>query len=171
MRALAIVLLCTAGAVFAAEPPPAPATPTDAGNTSVRFDHPERFIDAGDNGIGSRTSPRVLAILKGHIEKLGAKYLAPGQHLEVTVRDVDLAGRFDPVAGHDDRVRIMRDVDWPRITLHYRLTQGEQTLGDADATVSDISYLRTGMPGDTDPLRYEKNMLDVWFAKTFGRKR
>lgn len=166
-----LLMLAVSGTAMAADPatPDGAAPPT--GNTTVSFKKPDKFTDAGTEGIGSRTSPRVLDALKAHLEQLGAKKLPSGETLQITITDIDLAGRFDPQPGGNDRVRIMRDVDWPRIELHYTLQQDGRTLADADASLSDMNYLmHSSLRRSTDPLRYEKDMLDAWFATTFERK-
>lgn len=171
MRAPALLLMLVAGTAIAADPAAPPAAAPPAGNTTVSFKKPDKFTDAGTEGIGSRTSPRVLDALKAHLEQLGAKKLPAGETLQITITDIDLAGRFDPQPGGNDRVRIMRDVDWPRIDLHYTLQQDGRTLADADASLSDMNYLASSsLRRSTDPLRYEKDMLDAWFAKTFTRR-
>ncbi|WP_084197194.1 DUF3016 domain-containing protein [Solimonas soli] len=177
MRGAPLLLLLLAGGGALAAEPAAPAPPASAQaapavaapNTLVTFKDPDKFIDAGTDGIGSRTSPQVLDALKKHLQQLGARWLPAGQTLQITVTDIDLAGRFDPRPGRDNRVRIMRDGDWPRIDLHYTLKQDGRTLQDADAHLSDMSYLmNSGLTRSDDWLRYEKSMLDRWFAKTFA---
>lgn len=169
MRAQLLALLLVSGSTLAAEAdaPAAPATPEP--NTIVTFKEPEKFVDAGTEGLGSRTSPRVLESLKKHLEQLGAKQLPPGQTLQIVITNIDLAGRFELHGALDHRVRLMRDVDWPRMDLHYTLTQDGRTLKEADEHLADMSYLMNStLKHSDDSLRYEKSMLDRWFAKTFG---
>ena len=79
--------------------------------------------------------------------------------------DVDLAGLVEPWhyrLPYD--VRVLRSVTWPSVKLRYRLVQGEQVLASGDETISDMNYLEhPNAYSTTDPLRYEKWMLDEWF--------
>ncbi|WP_044873605.1 DUF3016 domain-containing protein [Pseudomonas sp. LFM046] len=143
-----------------------------AATTEVSFTNPDKFSDARLNrDYGRGADDSVLKDLKAHIEKLGERYLQAGQSLKVDIRDIDLAGRFEPwrVELHD--VRIMRSVTWPRIKLHYRLEQDGKVLVSRDATVSDQTYLEHGnYYFSSDRLRYEKAMLDDWFRWNIAPK-
>ncbi|MFT4047205.1 MAG: DUF3016 domain-containing protein [Solimonas sp.] len=170
MRAFLLAAAVASGTALAATTePPAPAAADVAGNTAVDFKNPEKFVDAWTDGYGTGASDDVTRALRVHLEKLGRQYLPAGQQLQITITDIDLAGRYDMMRSRTDWIRVMRDVDWPRIDLHYRLTQDGRTLREADARVSDMNYLsRIALQRSTEPLRYEKDMLAQWFAKTFG---
>ena len=62
----------------------------------------------------------------------------------------------------------MDAVAWPRMQLRYRLTQGGRTLEQREESISDRNYLDTSSGRVSDPLRYEKNMLEAWFRDRFG---
>src|SRR5690606_39529257 len=97
---------------------------------------------------------------------------AKGQRLEVTSTDIERAGNFEPWQGmRTDHVRYMRDIYPPRISLDFTLTGvdgGVIAQGSRDLT--DLSYLR-GHPRarDNDPLRFEKQLLDDWLRREFGK--
>jgi len=60
----------------------------------------------------------------------------------------------------------MRTVTWPSIKLRYVLKQGEQVLAGGEETVSDMAYLdHINSYPSSDPLRYDKRMLDRWFQQ------
>ena len=104
-----------------------------------------------------------------HFTKLGNS-LPPGQDLRIDVLDIDLAGRAIPNirAGRD--VRVLRgQADWPRMQFRYAIEQNGQVLKSGEAQLSDMSYLdhRTRY-FDSEPLRYEKQMIDDWFEKNIG---
>jgi hypothetical protein len=68
--------------------------------------------------------------------------------------------------------RIMRESTWPKIRLRYELTQNRRVISAGDELVSEQMYLGSlGMASSSDPLRYEKNMLDDWFRKKFAAGR
>ncbi|MCC7276542.1 MAG: DUF3016 domain-containing protein [Alphaproteobacteria bacterium] len=144
------------------------AGPADAGVT-VAFDHPERFTDAGlHGGYGARSRAPALDGLARHIEKLGARWLRPGQSLAITVLDIDLAGRFEPWRPTASEVRFLRDITWPRITLRHVLSEGGRTVAAAEEAVVDLNYqMRPGVGRSGDSLAYEKAMLDDWFRARF----
>jgi hypothetical protein len=143
----------------------AAALPALAGTVEVKFTDAERYADAG---ITRWDESNNLKLLATYLQQLGTRYLPEGQKLSVEVLDVDLAGEKRWRRGNE--IRIVRgQADWPRITLQYTLqdTNG-QTLRQAKETVSDMSYRDHVELGDTDPLRYEKRMLNDWFRKTFA---
>ena len=137
-----------------------------AGVVDVSFVAPERFTDAGAD---SRSRDDNLARLSAHLAQLGQQHLAPGQSLKIEVLDVDLAGRLKPFGVRGD-VRVVNGrVDWPRISLRYRLEAGGRELQSGTETLADMNYLfGTASRRDTDPLRYEKTMLDGWFKAHFA---
>ena len=113
----------------------------------------------------------VLRQLSDHFTKLGAR-LPAGQDLAVEVLDVDLAGREYPSrrAGGDLRV-LQGSADWPIIELRYTLSAGGQVLDSGKVRLADMMYMDRPVRGfDSDPLRYEKRMIDEWFDKTILKK-
>ena len=136
--------------------------------TEVHFSKPDQFTDVP---FDPHERDDVLKELTRHFEKLGTA-LPPGQTLKIDVTDVDLAGRENPSlrAGQDIRVMNGR-VDWPRMRLHYVLEQDGKVISSGNAALSDMSYLSRINPYfSTEKLRYEKLMIDDWYADTFGVK-
>ena len=136
--------------------------------TEVHFTKPDQFTDVP---FDPREREDVLNELTRHFEKLGAS-LPPGQTLKIDVTDVDLAGRDNPSmrAGRDIRVMNGR-ADWPRMRLHYVLEQDGKVISSGDAALSDMSYMtRINHYFSNEKLRYEKQMIDDWYANTFGIK-
>lgn len=135
-------------------------------NVEVNFIQPEKFRDASLRGDGYArgADPAVLKELSGYLQTLGARYLPAGQTLRIDIRDIDLAGRYEPWQTNAYSVRFMRDITWPSIDLHYALQQQGQVLKQADARVDDKFYLqRPGRVGASDRLYAEKAMLNDWF--------
>ncbi|UVL59163.1 DUF3016 domain-containing protein [Pseudomonas sp. B21-032] len=147
------------------------AQPAATPNVEVTFDKPEHFRDASldSNGYPRGADAYVMKELSAYLVKLGQRYLAPGQSLRIDIRDIDLAGQYEPWRANAYSVRIMRDVTWPSIDLHYALSQPGQVVSQADAHVSDKFYLqRPGRRVDSDRLYAEKAMLQAWFRKQFS---
>lgn len=163
MRHAGWLLVC--GALIA-------GTPAIAGEAAVSFIAPERFTDASlRGGYGEKARAYALDGIARHLQGLAARELTPAQSLAVEVLDVDLAGRFDPrqIQNHD--LRILTEATWPRITLRYTLTDSGRVVLSAEETVIDQSYLARPTRASSDPLRYEKTMLDDWFRTRFVTRR
>ena len=110
-----------------------------------------------------------LKELSDHFTKLGQS-LPPDQDLRIDVLDVDLAGRLIPNANRGRDLRVLHGrADWPHMELRYTLEQNGQVLKSGEAKLSDMNYLdHTTRYFDSEPLRYEKQMIDDWFEKTIG---
>ncbi|WP_408733492.1 DUF3016 domain-containing protein [Pseudomonas sp. LS1212] len=137
----------------------------------VNYKNPESFRDASlsTTGYERGADEFVMKDLRSYMEGLGERYLKPGQQLQIEVRDIDLAGRYEPWRTNASQVRFMRDITWPSINLHYVLKQNSQVLKQADAQLSDKFYLqRPGRATHSDRLYAEKAMLDDWFRTQFA---
>jgi hypothetical protein len=133
----------------------------------VSFSQPERYTDASLHG-GVKARAATLNGLQKHLESLGTHYLSPEQVLTIEVSDIDLAGRYEPWRMNASDTRILREITWPRITLRYTLERNGVVLVRAKETIRDLNYLmRAGANRSSDPLRYEKAMLDEWFRVRF----
>ena len=138
----------------------------------VHFDHPENFRDASLNSAGYErgADAYVIKTLTQYLHKLGQRYLQPGQQLVIDIRDIDLAGRFEPWHSQAYDVRFMREITWPTIDLTYTLNQPGKPAQQAQERVSDKLYLsRPGrVASSSDRLYAEKAMLDDWFRQRFA---
>jgi hypothetical protein len=110
--------------------------------------------------------------LSEHLRKRADRLLPPGEQLQVTINDIKLAGDYEPWRGPNFQdVRFMKDLYPPRMDLHYRLlgTDG-RVIREGDSKLRDLAYLqRTSVPFNTDPLRYDKRLLDDWLNREFVR--
>jgi Protein of unknown function (DUF3016) len=140
-----------------------------AGTVQVSFVQPEKFTDVRDGAFRAEDN---LANLQRHLEQIGAQYTPDGQTLKIEVLDVDLAGEVRPgVRPHDLRVLRGR-ADWPRVQLRYTLEGSGTAPRTGTATVADMAYLqRTPTHYSTEPLPYERRMLEEWFKSEFGAAR
>ena len=95
--------------------------------------------------------------------------LPPGQHLDVMIDDIKLAGDFEPWHGSNAwDIRILKDTYPPRIDLHYRLTDASgSTLREGSDKLRDMAYLQRTVTTSTDPLRYDKRMIEEWLRTEF----
>jgi hypothetical protein len=141
-----------------------------AGVIDVSFIEPARFTDAGATPWERQSRLNDLA---GHLKALGQRLLSPDQTLKIEVLDVDLAGEPRPSAHAGRDLRIVRGgADWPRIQLRYTLTADGKPLLSGEETVADLNYTQGLDSGrNTEPLYYEKRMLDRWFKVRLVERR
>lgn len=140
-------------------------------SVEVNYDKPEHFRDASldSNGYERGADEQVMKELRSYLQSLGKRYLPAGQTLRIDIRDIDLAGRFEPWHPQAYTIRFMRDITWPSIDLHYVLSQQGQAVSQADAHLTDKMYLqRPGRRATSDRLYAEKAMLEEWFRKQFA---
>ncbi len=135
-------------------------TPVSAG-VKVNFSDPQRYADADSR------STNVQQDIKAYLQRLGSK-LEPGFDLNVTVLDIDLAG-FDMSSRGSNNYRVLTGATSPKVRLRYTLTKNRKVVTSGEEWLTDQFYLaRAGLASASDPLRYEKNMLEEWFHSRFA---
>lgn len=139
-----------------------------AAQVAVRYAAPERFTDA-ENRWGSGQSLRAtLSEMTRILEDLGNRRLGPGESLDITVLDIDLAGYERPGFGTPNGLRVVQDFTPPRIKLAYVLRRGRHVIVSGEDSVSDINFMLTANPRfSTGGLYYERAVLRDWFARRF----
>jgi hypothetical protein len=132
---------------------------------TVTFTKPESYSDMPWSGVDRE---RVLKELQDYLVQLGAK-LPADRDLKLDIIDIDLAGRVDPGRHRVNDVRIMRGrADWPRMDVRYSLESNGKVIEQGEDQLADMSYLTQYNRHDSgDELRYEKKMIDDWFASKF----
>lgn len=147
------------------------ASATAYAQVDVSYQHPERFTEFAGARRVSDEGQRVLADLKTYIETQAAARLPAGQQLAVTVTDLRRAGWVDPTFRPGESVRVVRDIDSPRIDLHFRLTAADgAVLQEGDAKLRNLGFLsRPARPGAADALTHERNLVDDWLSGLLGR--
>ena len=174
--ALFIVLLLTAAATGMASAkirnvtdPDAPRSLPAQGPVSVRWEDPAQFseIRYSHNPSESRRGTWVEQ-LATHLRERAQKRLPQGQRLEVDITDVELAGDFEPWRGpqfYD--TRFIRDLYPPRITLTFKHTDANgNVIAEGERKLSDSGFLQgSNTARSSDPLRFEKGLIDQWLAR------
>lgn len=125
-----------------------------------------RDIDPS-NGGRKHFRERTFKKFEKHFSKLAEK-LPEGQVLKIDVTDVDLAG--DTNIGGINRLRIVKDIYFPRMNFSYQLinADGSEVLS-GKIKLKDMSFMMgSNLRYSHDPLGYEKKMLDEWFGDTFA---
>ena len=137
-----------------------------AGDVTVSFAKQAGYSDAGQSPWEERAT---LDALAKHLQALGQRHLPADRLLKVEVLDVDLAGILRPSRRSATPLRVVNGgADWPRIALRYTLEAPGQAPQSGEEAVTDLDYAhRLGASRATEPLHYEKQMLDAWFKARF----
>lgn len=148
--------------------PDAPRALASDGPVSVSWTDPAGFSDlrfSGNRWAAARGD--WVSQLAGHIQERAATRLPEGTRMDVTITDIQRAGRYEPWLGMQyDQVRIMRDTYPPRMRLDVRITGPDgQVLAEGERKLQDTGYLQRSSLMDTDNLRYEKRMIEDWLRR------
>lgn len=132
-------------------------------DVTVNFVNPEKFSDIRDKD--GFQQPAVLKDIEAHLVAEAQKVL-PGRNVRFDVTDVDLAGEIEPVGRRAQWLRVMRSVTSPAMTLKYEVRDGDKVVAQGEAKLRDMDY-QNGFNtfSDSDPLRYEKRMIDRWMER------
>lgn len=140
---------------------------------TVVFSEPEKYTDVREKWPGSDAEREsILGVLKDFIVERGTEFLPAGQKLEMTVRDIDLAGDFEPWRGIQlGEIRIVKEVYPPRMKFDYRLLDEKgKELRKGTADLRDLSFMMRSYYSRQESYRYEKEMLDEWFREELKNK-
>jgi len=140
----------------------------------VQFVHPEHYTDSTFRNAAGSLSPKIVMDEVGReLRRLGERFLPPGQVLSVEILDIQLAGynNWWSFPGNDVRI-VSNAAPPPRFKLRYALRSKGKLLAASEETVADINFLMNPSARfSSDPLAYEKALLDTWFRDRFvGRK-
>ncbi|MBH1593649.1 DUF3016 domain-containing protein [Stenotrophomonas maltophilia] len=172
----ATLLLAAARAAGAANAAPRTVTSPDAprtlqadGPVNVQWNDPATFteIRQSHNRFEAERGDWVQQLAR-YLQTSAAKPLQAGQTLDITLVDIKRAGDYEPWHGpRANDIRVMRDIYPPRITLQYTLKDASGRIVDeGEAKLTDTGYLHTlGLRSDSDPLRYEKRLIDDWVKR------
>lgn len=151
--------------------PDAPRALPEQGPVSVRWDNPEQFseIRQSRNRFESRRGNWVEQLAE-YVRKRAQKQLPPGERLEVEITDIKRAGDYEPWHGPQfDDTRFVRDIYPPKIALNFkRVSEDGQVIEEGQRNLRDMSFLMGPRTiSDSDPLRYEKRLIDDWLYDEF----
>lgn len=149
--------------------PDAPRSLASDGPVQVDWTDPAQFSDirfSGNRWAAQRGN--WVEQLATHLQTRAAAQLPAGESLQVTFTDIKRAGGFEPWHGPNlQDTRIVREIYPPLITLTFKrmdaqgnvIDQGERRLRDAGFMMGTSSAM------SSDPLRFEKRMLDDWLRR------
>lgn len=125
---------------------------------AVVYTDADSFTDVTTRGLDG---------IRRHLRQRAESRLAQGQRLTVTITNVDMAGRFDPLRRPPvARVRIVTDIDPPRIDLRFTLANADGVVvREGERKLRDLGFMATTNLYPNDPLAYEKMLLDDWLER------
>lgn len=124
-----------------------------------------RDIKAGDESR-KHFRERTFKNFEKHFTKLASR-LPEGQILKIDVTDVDLAG--DTNAGGINRLRIVKEIYFPRMDFSYQLFSADGTVMKEDKVeLKDMNFMNSSnLRYSNKTLGHEKKLLDDWFYADF----
>lgn len=150
----------------------AAAHPDDASQArvSVHYANPHQFTESHQMGFGVRYDhDGYMEKIRSFLIRKATPMLEPGQHLSITFTNIDLAGGFEPWRGpRMAGVRIMSRMYPPRFDFTFKLTDADgRVVREGTRKLTNLTYLmdQAARPGDSDPLRYDKGMLEQWLRR------
>ena len=150
----------------------APLALPDSGPVSVNWNPPATFTEfTQSSNRWAASEGNWLQDLAQYMRKRAQQQLAPGERLELTIVDLKRAGQYEPWHGVNlQDARIIRDLYPPRMTLDFRRVDANGTvMAQGERKISDPAFLLHASPiNNTDPLRYEKRMVDAWLRSELG---
>lgn len=147
----------------------APRALPESGPVSVSWNDPATFTElrySRNHWDAERGS--WLTDLAKYLRERAETHLPAGERLDLTIVDVDRAGDYEPWHGmRHENIRIVRDIYPPRMTLQIRHFDASGALvSEGERKLSDPAFLLGSSPiHDSDPLRYEKRMIDSWLRR------
>jgi len=176
VKLAAVAALLAAGSALAAGPrtvtdPERPRALPEEGAVAVSWSDPSEFTElrfSGNRWEANRGN--WVFELASAVRKSVAKQLPEGERMEIEITDIDRAGRYEPMLGpRMDSVRIMRNIDSPSMRLTFRRYDASgQLIDEGERKLRDMMYLNNvNALSNTDPLRYEKRMIDDWARREF----
>jgi len=163
------LVIAAALGLFATGPSRA-ADPGHPARAEVVFDHPEKFTDVKDSVFSTDKGPRnILDALRKYIISEADNYFVPqGYALKVTFSNIDLAGDYEPWLGpkYDD-IRIVKPIYPPAFRFTYTVTNAAGAIvKQGEENIRDLGFDMRSAIDRSDPLRYEKDILNDWMRST-----
>lgn len=154
------------------------AGPQSGADSRVQIDwtKPDTFSESktyAGTGLGRQDPDEWLGDLADHLRYRAERILPQHEHLVVTFTNVQLAGTYEPWRGPRwDDVRVIKNIYPPRIDLKFTLTGANgAVVKEGERKLRDPAFMQRGILNETDPLRFEKRMLDDWLRKEFADAR
>ncbi len=134
-----------------------------AAGVQVNWDNPAGYRDINQgNRNRVRYEQSVFKELGKEFAKL-AEQLPNDQFLMIQVSDLDLAG--DVTYGQGRTIRIIKEMNTPKMTFAYQLLNKDKTVViEGNAKLNNIHFMQnTSRINMRKKLGYEKEMIETWF--------
>ena len=140
-----------------------------ASAVKVTWLNPEKYSDIRPaNSSRKAYQERVTKAFDKFLGEFAEK-LPAGYSLEITVKDLDLAGDVNPMYRLDNTdIRVIKDIYFPRIKLDYvLLDQNKQQIQkESDVKIKDMGFMTSSNIGyQNREFAYEYEMMKKWFNK------
>lgn len=149
------------------------SAPVIAANVEVNWQKPETFRDIRGGNVNQTVfQEQVIKELSSHFTEVAREQLPEVYSLYITVTDVDLAGDVEYFFGRFfDGVRVVRDYYFPSISFDYKLIDSNnRIIKSGSENIKDMGFAFSGLQHvNSPPFNYEKQLIDDWFEKTFGK--
>lgn len=146
--------------------------PEKASRVVIEWVEPKKFRDTrSSTGSSAKHREHIFNQLEEHLSEL-AETLPKGQSLKLSVTDLDLAGRVEPgsftgLVNTMNDVRIVRQIDIPRMKFNYELLDASGNIIQSDEVkLKDMNFLSgVTIRHRERPFAYEKRMITKWFEQ------
>ncbi len=151
--------------------------PATANRVQVTYHAPEKFTDFTSDGFGMASGndlKYLTELLTEHIEKEAKRCLTEGERLEITFKDIDLAGRYEPERGPSmQHVRIYRDITYPRMVFAFKVYGADgQVRMEGERKLTDMNYnMKLRLPTSDQEFRPDKELLTDWMRAEIMKKK
>lgn len=148
--------------------PEAPRSLASEGPVQVDWTDPAQFSDIrfSRNRWEAERGSWVQQLAK-HLQTRATTQLPPGESLQVTFTDIKRAGDFEPWRGPNlQNTRIVREIYPPLIALTFKRLDAQGNIIDqGERRLRDSGFMMGASTMNSDPLRFEKRMLDDWLRR------
>lgn len=105
--------------------------------------------------------------LANYMRQRSQDRLLPGETLDIHITDIARAGNYEPWRGlWLNDVRMVRDIYPPRLSFTWRkLDAAGRVIDEGEQKLVDMAFQMGTQPLNSDPLRYEKRMVDRWVQR------
>ena len=140
---------------------------------NVSWTDPAQFTEAKYGRQFHQPEPGIwLTEFQKLLVKQAGAAIKPGQHLDIKITNVKLAGQVEPFHGPGaNDVRVIKSIYPPEINLTFTLTGADgQVLDSGDRQLRDPAFLDRGSASRSETYRFERRMLEDWVRKEFGKR-
>ena len=140
---------------------------------TVSWTDPAQFTEAKFGRQFHQPEPEVwLTEFQKVLVKKAGEAIKPGQHLDIKITNVKLAGQVEPFHGSNGNfVRVIKSIYPPEINLTFTLSGADgQVLDSGERQLRDPAFLDRGSASRSETYRFERRMLEDWIRKEFGKQ-